>query len=203
MNSTEFGRCLKNPGTLSQHTLTELENLVKDYPAFDTGWALWYRNLKNISSQDADQYLQEVAIRIHDRKWLKKLLETPAAGELPDMAASEYMRIADYSLESGYDSTEKPDSQKNKMSLIDNFLAGGGDFPRKTDSGEATQAADISEKAVMENDEIVTETFANILLVQGKHEKALKAFEKLSLKYPEKSIYFAARIEEVNSILKR
>jgi hypothetical protein len=203
MNSTEFGRYLKNPGSLNQQTLAELEILIKNYPAFDTGWALWFRNLRNISPQDADQYLPEVAIRIQDRKWLKKYLEIQTNGELPDPAAPEYLTISDYSLEPGSNDTEIPGSHENKMSLIDNFLAGGGDFPRNQDSREAFVPADLSERAVMENDDIVTETFANILLVQGRHEKALEAFEKLSLKFPEKSIYFAARIEEVKSILKR
>ena len=43
----------------------------------------------------------------------------------------------------------------------------------------------------------ITETLANIYLEQKKYDKALEAFKKLGLKYPEKNSYFATRIEEI------
>ena len=58
----------------------------------------------------------------------------------------------------------------------------------------------VAEKSVQENEEIITETLANIYLQQKNYKKALDAFEKLSLKYPEKSVYFASRIKEIEEI---
>lgn len=46
---------------------------------------------------------------------------------------------------------------------------------------------------------VVTETLANIYADQGHYLKAIEAFEKLSLKFPEKSAYFAARITELKN----
>ncbi len=48
-----------------------------------------------------------------------------------------------------------------------------------------------------QKEEIITETMANVLLQQGKKEKAIELFEKLILLHPEKSGYFATQIEEL------
>jgi len=65
---------------------------------------------------------------------------------------------------------------------------GGGDFSHV----EEIAAHSLEEK------EIVTETMAEVLLLQGKREKALAVYDKLSLLNPDKKAYFAARIKELN-----
>jgi hypothetical protein len=54
--------------------------------------------------------------------------------------------------------------------------------------------ADLSMQSVMIAEEIVTESFANILERQGQKEKAIVVYQKLILKFPEKKGYFANRI---------
>lgn len=45
--------------------------------------------------------------------------------------------------------------------------------------------------------EVVTETMAEVLAKQGKKAQAIDLYRKLSLLHPEKSVYFASRIDEL------
>jgi tetratricopeptide (TPR) repeat protein len=46
-------------------------------------------------------------------------------------------------------------------------------------------------------DKIISETLAEILIRQGKKEKAIEVYKKLIWKFPQKKAYFAAQIEEL------
>ena len=48
----------------------------------------------------------------------------------------------------------------------------------------------------------MTETLAKVYLEQKKYKKAIQAYRILSLKYPEKSSFFANRIKAVKELQK-
>lgn len=52
-----------------------------------------------------------------------------------------------------------------------------------------------AELSVIEDIENVSETLAQLLVIQGKRKKAIKMYRQLKLKFPEKSSYFAAKID--------
>jgi hypothetical protein len=67
---------------------------------------------------------------------------------------------------------------------------------------EFYSAAKMARRSVVENDDLVTETLAQIYERQGSDEKALATYQKLQLKFPEKKIYFAGRIRDIENRLK-
>ena len=61
---------------------------------------------------------------------------------------------------------------------------------------------DVSLNSLKEDDEFLTETLARIYVQQEYFLKAIQAYEKLSLKIPEKNVYFAGQIEMVRELIK-
>jgi hypothetical protein len=83
-------------------------------------------------------------------------------------------------------------------SLIDKFIT---ENPRIVPRGENFPNEDISEESVKENEGFITDTLAKIYVKQGNYAKAIFAYEKLSLKYPEKITYFAGQISEIKKLI--
>lgn len=199
MNPADIRKYLKNPSLLNDSTLDATKRLTELQPASWLGWALWLRNLKNISSSLYAESVMQVALRVPNRKWLKEFLETPVASEL-DLPETGHFSIDDYELGVTTDKEDQENTNnQSKMELIDRFLSGGGTFAKQMPPIEFSPD-NVAQKAIEESDDFVTETFANLLFSQGNLEKAIQSFEKLILKYPEKSIYFAARIEEIKKL---
>ncbi|MEM0995083.1 MAG: hypothetical protein AAF847_12325 [Bacteroidota bacterium] len=59
------------------------------------------------------------------------------------------------------------------------------------------RALHIVHQSVEDSEEIATETLAHLLTNQQQFEKAIEVYERLTLLFPEKSDFFAARIQEI------
>jgi len=90
--------------------------------------------------------------------------------------------------------------KKKKFELLDKFIESN---PKIVPKEETELKIDIKESVRMDKAELMTETLAKVYLEQKKYKKALQAYKILSLKYPEKSSFFADRINAVKKLQKR
>jgi hypothetical protein len=94
-----------------------------------------------------------------------------------------------------YERSEIPEKQK-QADLIDKFILSNPRIePRKEKSDLPLE--DLSDQFTEEKGGFITETLARIYINQGYYSKAIEIYEKLSLKFPEKSGYFATQIERI------
>jgi len=90
------------------------------------------------------------------------------------------------------DSLDKENKGKSKKELIEHFIVSEPSITRK--SAHFFDPIDLAAQSITDQENIVSETLAQIYYDQGYKEKAIKIYDKLSLKFPEKSSYFASQI---------
>jgi hypothetical protein len=88
--------------------------------------------------------------------------------------------------------------KKKKFDLIDQFIENN---PKIVPNKDIPIIA-IEEAVKINKNELMTATLAKVYLEQKKYKKAIQAFKILSLKYPEKSSFFASQIKSIQKIQK-
>ena len=89
-------------------------------------------------------------------------------------------------------------AEKGAAALIDAFLAKGDvRIGPIRDSSESTES--WAKQSLVEDPSLVTETMAKLYAQQGQIGRARKAYKLLALKYPEKSVYFAAQLKKLRN----
>ena len=104
------------------------------------------------------------------------------------------------------DVVEKPEvkpkgKKKNQIEIIEKFIQNEPQLDRikLADSESSTGLEDLASKSLKDYEVFETETLAQLMIKQGKLKRAKDIYEKLSLKFPEKSTYFASQIQKIKS----
>ncbi len=112
--------------------------------------------------------------------------ETPGSGKIA-FSGSNKNRQANQ---------EVPNRAPNKEEIINTFIEKNPSIStnklKKTESLE-----DLAASSTQWNDELATESLAEIYLAQGHKKKAVKIYEALQLKFPDKKTYFAGLIDKL------
>ena len=92
------------------------------------------------------------------------------------------------------------EKQKEQLEIIEQFIKTQPSISSAKDKTVLTSPGDLSSIKTGEfNDNVVSETLVEILVKQGKKDKAVEVLKKLIWKFPQKKAYFAAQIEELKS----
>ena len=197
----------------------ELKSITAKYPYFSP--AHFFR-LQGLNPQDKDYVNSAGITALHFRDPLRLQVALATDGISSGAPATAEIRIpqpvSDNSTELLFEPLHATDyfaSQGIKLSsepaADDKFGKQLKSFTEWLKTMKRLPAAEIAaripldkevEKMAEKSDqqvEVVTESMAEVLVDQGKLDKAIALYEKLSLQNPSKLSYFAARIKELKS----
>ncbi|MEO0472360.1 MAG: hypothetical protein AAF206_22245 [Bacteroidota bacterium] len=83
--------------------------------------------------------------------------------------------------------------------LISQFLSGDQRLSRPDPTRSTIPTPEYVGKSVEEDEELISETLAKILLRQNNRDEAILVYQKLSLRFPDKKAYFDAQIQKINN----
>lgn len=131
-------------------------------------------------------------------EWLSLASKKPESSTTADQSNS-LDKVENASLKETKPVKKLDTLKKKKFERIDKFIASN---PKIDPTEQKGTKLDISNSIKINKNELMTETLARVYLEQKKYKKAIQAFKILSLKYPEKSSFFADRIKAVEKIQK-
>jgi hypothetical protein len=114
---------------------------------------------------------------------------------------SEWLKITSFKPIIREDAKTKMDDSKavkeKKFELIDKFLASK---PKIQPVKEDLPTYNIAKAQMIQPEALMTETLARIYVEQKNYSKAIQSYKILSLKYPEKSGFFADQIQAIKEL---
>ena len=204
-----------------------MEKITDEFPFFSAPQQLLAKGLLNTESFRYNRQLKRAAVYSANRKLLFKLITENKVvvlentkTELPKIVKEK--TITEEKLEIGkpleFDETEehsfsewlaltkvkkinREEIKENPNDLIDKFIDTKPIM--KAEKTKFFSPTETAKTSLIENDELVTETLARVYLEQQHFDKAISAYKKLSLKYPEKSSLFADQINLIIDLKKK
>lgn len=227
LKKTEVIHLLQHPEQITYKEYEKLEDIAGTYPFFTVLNALLAKAAKHLNTPDQEHKLHTASLQSLDRTHLKKMMDFQLAPfkeqglleeqeEQDEPESMEELAEKDNTvvnaseeddnnllltdaLTEAEDEMPLSEKQKAQQEIIDSFISSNvGIIKADADSNEYS-TADLSKESGQLSDKVISENFAKVLAQQGKIKQAIQMYEKLSLKYPEKSSYFASLIKKLNT----
>jgi hypothetical protein len=205
VNSKIIERAINNPNLIDDNLVSDLSQLVKKYPYFQTAHILLSKAMNNIDSVRFNSKIKKAAAYSSNRKILFKIISDKS--NLQNNQEKEKNYANKQSLEFSQNEmhsfnewlTITKASKINRLTskddkLIKNFISLKPSVKIKKDK-KFFKSVDIAKSSLKENTDLITETLARVYLEQEHFNKAINAYEKLKLKFPQKSTLFAEQIK--------
>jgi ribosomal protein S18 len=118
---------------------------------------------------------------------------------------NEWLKLAHFKPIQRTNKTESPIEIKSsidlnkakKFKLIDKFIS---ENPKIKPNKTSTPNINLAKAQMIQPESLMTETLARIYVEQKNYKKAIQSYKILSLKYPEKSSFFANQIKAVEQL---
>jgi|TARA_B110000008_G_scaffold242156_1_gene250384 hypothetical protein len=187
-----FSKIIEGFDSMDSSKSLELKKILNSYPYFQSASAYYLKTLKAQKKDSYHELLPKTAILTFNRSILRSWL---SSDELKDNQGK--IKAEKYSFLDWFDiiSDDMPKVDE-KFDLIDEFIKNSPKIKINNDY-EVRSSFKTDQKI---KDELITETLAKIYVNQEKFNKAIKAYEILSLKYPKKSSFFADQINDIKKL---
>ena len=223
---SDFINLISNFDPASGGQKKELENIIYEFPYFQLPHAIYLKSLKIQDQFNFDLILKKTAILSSKRKlifnWIEgnennlfKILEKSTKKEIRESIVQDtQIKVAIKTDESGeeeekmffvdwvlsYGNSENETESRpleSKIEIIDSFLEKNPKISNRKEKDDEDDFLNLASDNKFNKSELMTETLAKIYVKQKKIKKALYAYKILSLKYPEKSSFFANQIKKL------
>ena len=189
-----------NPIDIHKLTLEELSGVIALYPWYGGARMEFCRRMSALGALSESQ-IAETGLHLGERKIISRLVRE---GHAVDCSDKDARRI----VAAFFPETAAPQAPARRVHVVggDYFSQDQYEDVRKEGDGIFSKFAAKAREEGYHEEEVspadaagfYTETLARIYIEQGYPEEALDIYSKLILRYPEKSVYFAALIEEIN-----
>ena len=193
---------ISNTLSIDKKEIKELNEIIQKYPYFQTTHLLLCKGLHNTESIRYKTQLRKAGSYSANRKILYKLINSGKSktnkSQEKIILGNEYHSFLDWLYIIKAEKINRFDNKKSDI-IIGRFIENQPKISQ-INKHQFFKPSDIAKKSILENHDLITETLAKVYVKQNHFEKAILAYHKLSLKYPQKSSYFADQIKIITKL---